>query len=79
MVIISFGAPKILMIKAELLRVLLITTDFAFITKKKTTYLHPVTGTYTSLDLSICFPTLLLDYDWKVHDDYVVVITSQFI
>ena len=24
---------------------------------------------HTSLDLSICFPTLLLDYDWKVHDD----------
>ena len=34
MVIISFGVPKILMIRAELLRVLLITTDFAFITQK---------------------------------------------
>ena len=34
---------------------------------KSPTYLHPATGTYTSLDLSICFPTLL--YDWKVHDD----------
>lgn len=33
------------------------------------TYLHPATGTYSFLDLSICFPTLLLDYDWKVHDD----------
>ena len=37
---------------------------------KSPTYLHPATGTYTSLDLSICFPTLLLDYDWKVHDDF---------
>ena len=36
---------------------------------KTPTYLHPATGTYTSLDLSICFPTLLLDFDWKVHDD----------
>ena len=35
----------------------------------KPTYLHPATGTYTSLDLSICYPTLLLDYEWKVHDD----------
>ena len=26
-------------------------------------------GIYTSLDLSICSPTLLLDYDWKVYDD----------
>ena len=34
MVIISFGVPKILMIKAELLRILLITADFAFITQK---------------------------------------------
>ena len=34
MVIISFGVPKILMIKAELLRVSSITTDFAFITQK---------------------------------------------
>ena len=29
----------------------------------KPTYLHPATGTYTSLDLSICYPTLLLA-DW---------------
>ena len=36
---------------------------------KTPTYLHPATGTYTSLDLSICFPALLLDYDWTVHDD----------
>ena len=36
---------------------------------KTPTYLQPATGTYTSLDLSICFPTLLLDYDWKVHDE----------
>ena len=69
MVIISFGVPKISMIKAELLRVLLITTDSAFITQKNPTYLHPATGKYTSLDLSICFPSLLLDYDKKVHDD----------
>ena len=27
---------------------------------KTLTYLHPATGTCTSLDLSICFPTLLL-------------------
>ena len=35
----------------------------------KPTYLRPATGTYTSLDLSSCYPTLLSDYEWKVHDD----------
>ena len=33
------------------------------------TYLHPATGSYSSLDLSICSPTLLPDFDWKVCDD----------
>ena len=36
---------------------------------KSSTYLHPATGHYSSLDLSICSPTILLDYDFKVHDD----------
>ena len=36
---------------------------------KSNTYLHPVTGTYSAIDLSICDPSLFLDYNWKVHDD----------
>ena len=44
----------------------------------KRTYLYPATGTYTSLDLSICFPALLLYYEWKVHDDFVGVITFPY-
>ena len=46
-----------------------IIEKFININDNKPTYLHPATGTYTSLDLSICYPTLLLDYKWKVHDD----------
>ena len=34
------------------------------------TYLHPATSTSTSLDPSICYPTLLSDYEWKVHYDF---------
>ena len=37
--------------------------------KKSNTYLHPATGTYSAIDLSICDPSLFLDYNWKVHDD----------
>ena len=36
---------------------------------KSNTYLHPATGTYFAIDLSICDPSLFLDYNWKVHDD----------
>ena len=36
---------------------------------KSNKYLQPATGTYSAIDLSICDPSLFLDYNWKVHDD----------
>ena len=36
---------------------------------KSYTYLHPATGTFSSLDLSICHPSLLLDFHWTVSED----------
>ena len=36
---------------------------------KSHTYLHPATGTISSLDLSLCHPSLLLDFDWFVCED----------
>ena len=32
-------------------------------------YLHPATGIFTSVDLSLCHPSLLLDFDWSVSED----------
>ena len=36
---------------------------------KSHTYLHPATGTFSSLDLSLCHPSLILYFDWYVCDD----------
>ena len=36
---------------------------------KSHTYLHPATGTFSSLDLSLCHPSLLLDFESYVCDD----------
>ena len=33
------------------------------------TYLHPATGTYTSIDLTLSDSSLLQDFDWSVHGD----------
>jgi len=35
----------------------------------KSTYLHPASGTYSAIDLSLCDPSIYLDYSWSVHDD----------
>ena len=36
---------------------------------KAPTYLHPATGTYSSIDLSLCHLTLFVDFKWRVHSD----------
>ena len=36
---------------------------------KSFTYLHPGTGTYSAIDLTLADSLIFLDYSWKVHDD----------
>ena len=43
--------------------------DLCLMNDKSHTYLHPATGTFSSLDLSLCHPSLILDFDWYVCDD----------
>ena len=33
------------------------------------TYLHPATGTFTSIDLSLCSPYILMEIDFMVESD----------
>lgn len=43
--------------------------DFCLLNNKFNTYLHPASGTYSVLDLSLCDSSTLMDFDWKVLDD----------
>ena len=36
---------------------------------KSNRYLHPATGTYSAIYLTICGPNLFLNYNWKVHNN----------
>ena len=36
---------------------------------KSYAYLHPGTGTYSVIDLTLADASLFLDYGWKIHDD----------
>ena len=67
--IISFGDSDDVNDKGRIIENFINKNNLCLYNNKTPTYLHPATGTYTSLDLSICYPTLLLDYEWKVHDD----------
>ena len=47
------------------------------------TYIHPATSSTSALDLSICGPSLVIDYEWNIHEDlcgsdhFPVILTSN--
>ena len=43
--------------------------DLVLLNDKSSTYLHPATGSYSSLDLTISSHEICPDYNWKVVDD----------
>lgn len=47
----------------------LMQSNLCLLNGKQPTYLHPATGTLSSLDLAFCDPSLYLNYKWSPHDD----------
>ena len=48
------------------------------------TYLHPATGSLTSIDLTLSSPNTFLDFNWQVEEDqwgsdhYPIILQNQF-
>lgn len=47
----------------------LIQSNLCLLNNKSATYLHPATGTLSSLDLAFCDSSLYLNYTWSVYTD----------
>ena len=47
----------------------ILTSNLCLLNHKDPTYIHPATGSRSSLDLAFCDPSLYMDFSWKVHDD----------
>ena len=56
-------------VRGEIIEDFLAKNDICLMNDKSHTYLHPATGNFSSLDLSLCHPSLLLDFDWSVCED----------
>ena len=48
--------------------------DLCILNDKTYTYLHPATGSYSSLDLTLSSPEAAFDFTWKLRKTYVEVI-----
>ena len=55
--------------KGNIIEDFITKNDLCLMNDKSHTYLHPITGNFSSLDLSMCHPSLLLDFDWTVSED----------
>ena len=49
-------------IKGRKLEDFIFKQDLCLLNEKKYTYLHPATGSYSSLDLAVCSPDIFVDF-----------------
>ena len=45
------------------------TADLCILNDGSSTYLHPASGSFSAIDLSICSPSIFMDFKWEVHND----------
>ena len=55
--------------KGNIIEDFITKNDLCLMNDKSHTYLQPATGKFSSLNLSICHPSLLLDFDWTVSEN----------
>ena len=55
--------------KGKIIEDLLSDSNSCILNDGSNTYLHPATGTYSAIDLSIADPDITNDFTWSVHDD----------
>ena len=55
--------------KAEIIENFITKNDICLMNDISHTYLDSGKGTFSSIDLSLCHPSIFLDYDWSVCED----------
>ena len=55
--------------RGQQLEDLILKNDLILLNDKSHTYFHSANGTFTSIDLTLCSPSLFLDFSWKVGPD----------
>ena len=55
--------------RGQQLEELILKNDLILLNDKSHTYFHSASGTFTSIDLTLCSPSLFLNFSWKVGPD----------
>ena len=69
--------------KGILIENILLNNNITLLNHKNPTYIHPATGSLSSIDLTLCSPTIALNYTWSTEDDthgndhFPIIISSE--
>ena len=68
--------------RGELIENFITNNDICLMNDKSNTYMHDPTGSFSSIDLSFCHPSLFLDLNWSVckdqhHSDHFPIIIKS--
>ena len=56
-------------IRGRIIESVLDELDLCVLNSGTPTYLHPASASATCIDLTVCDPSIMLDFEWHVHDD----------
>ena len=68
--------------RGELIENFITNNDICLMNDKSNTYMHDPTGSFSSIDLSLCHPSLFLDFNWSVckdqhHSDHFPIVIKS--
>jgi Endonuclease-reverse transcriptase len=55
--------------KGKYVKNFLMESSFCLLNNKQSTYLHLATGSHSSINLTLCDPSLYLEFSWSLVDD----------
>ena len=68
--------------RGEIIENFITNNDICLMNDKSYTYMHHPTGSFSSIDLSLCHPSLFLDFSWSVckdqhHSDHFPIVIQS--
>ena len=64
--------------RGEIIEDVIAENDLCLLNEKQPTYLHPPTGNYYAIDLSLCHPNIYLDLTGQFVMTFMGAVISQF-
>ena len=55
--------------KGKVMETFMTTSNICLFNDDTPTFLHAATGSFTSIDLTVCSPSLFMDFTWRVEED----------